>query len=170
MSKDEYSLDNCQDCALPIKGIGYLCGACLLRHKKHVKSGKLCATCLLVKDLEEKSSANQPNSKGIESETFNQSEPSLRKSINKVSKDYFVQYGTSKFTEYLDKLTALFQAHEEAAVQKAAEWLLEQPSDVGGYTRDSNIRALIPSKWDLSATSITHPQAGEVEDEGKLCI
>lgn len=47
--RDEDTKGNCEGCMLPIKGAGFLCGSCVLVHKKHIASNNLCKVCNIVR-------------------------------------------------------------------------------------------------------------------------
>lgn len=76
-------------------------------------------------------------------------EVGLREKVSEI----LVKWGMPTRQAAINEIMAA-QAERDAAVREAAEWLLEQPSNVDGYTRNSNIRALIPTNWDMGGTPI----------------
>ena len=78
----------------------------------------------------------------------------LRESVKSLlmdCKDWSSPFEQRNLGPAIDAFMQLIATHTKAAVGQAAEWLLEQASDTEGYTRNSNVRALIPHNWDLSA-------------------
>lgn len=83
----------------------------------------------------------------------NSEELGLRDKAAGIAAKYFM--ATSNDCVALTKeIVALVEADKSAAVVEAAKWLLEQPSNIDGYTRNSNIQALIPTNWDMGGTPI----------------